>query len=69
MIQGVTTLSIARLRALTPLKRDLAQRILDLQNRGLGWCKESQTLRQSLNDVKAEVAGLETTIAAARASL
>ena len=69
MTQGAYELAVARLRALVLLKRDLAQGILDLQNQGLGWCEESQTLRQSLKDINESAAELHKTIAAARASL
>lgn len=57
-------MSIARLRALASLKGDLARNIAELQAQG----KDSPTLRQSLKDVNAEVASLQATIMAGRAS-
>lgn len=64
MTLGVSTASIARLRALASLKSDLQRGLDRLQAQG----QDSPTLRQSLQDVAAETASLERTIMAARAS-
>jgi len=64
MTLGVTSLSIARLRALTALRSDLLQSIAELKVQG----KDSPTMRQSLRDIDTEAVNLRRTIMAARAS-
>jgi len=64
MTLGVSTTSIARLRALASLRSNLLGELAELKAQG----KDSPTLRQSLGDVNAEEARLQTAIMAARAS-